>query len=115
MVLPATKNFQIAPRKPLSDKAALSRQSDRGPVSWLNIGFQAVEFQFAESMTEHELQALVHQAASGMRQETVIPKKGISEGATNQVVEIDHSNQGAAATLDTAISYHKLHHTYATS
>ena len=100
MVFPAATDFQVAARKTLSDEAALSHQSKGGLVYWLNIGFYAVEFQFAESVHEHELHALAHQALPRMGQKTVIPKKGAVEATTNQVVHIDDPDEIAGVPVN---------------
>ena len=93
MVSPAPTDFQIAARKALPDEAALSHQSKGGLVRWLNIGFYAVEPQFAKSVPEHELHAFVHQALPRMRQKAVIPEKGTVEATTNQVAHIDDPHE----------------------
>ena len=92
MVFPATKDFQIAARKTFPDKTALLSQRNGGPVSWLNIGFKPMELQFVESVNQHKLHTLVHQALARMRRKAVISEEGIVKGTTNQAIEIDHPN-----------------------
>jgi hypothetical protein len=43
----------------------------------------------------HELQAFEHQAATGVGEKGVETQKGVLKVASNDVVEIDHSHQGA--------------------
>lgn len=100
MVFPAAEDFQIAPRKTLADEAALSREGNGGLVPRLDIGFQAVELQFAESMTEYELHTFVHQSSACVRQKAVIPEKSILERPTNHVVHIDDPNKLTGLAVD---------------
>ena len=78
-------------------ETAPSDKGQRGMVPRLNIGFETVQLEFVECVTQDELHPLHHQALPCVRHEGVVTEECVLESTTDQVAKVDDANQIARA------------------
>src|SRR5512139_2994394 len=100
MIAPAPANFEVPRREPFLAKPKALHQRDRTRVAGLNVSFEPVKSQLAETPGDDQAQPGAQKAAPGKRLECVVTKVRRLEAAAHDLVDVDYSGNVVATRHD---------------
>ena len=100
VVLPATAKLEIAPGQTFALESAALDQRDRADVGGLDVRFQSMQPQLVERVPNHKVHSGGHQTAAFKTFERIVTNEGALQRSTNDVREVDDSNQRCGLALD---------------
>ena len=98
MVGPLAVDLKITPGKPFPQEAAAFYQGNGCGIAGLDIGFQPMELEAAEGITDGQLHPFEHQALARVLGHCIVTQKSTLKGAPNDMVKVDHSDDCPGAT-----------------
>lgn len=94
MIAPASIDLQIARGIAFAHETAGTDERNRSQIPGLDVRFQPMQAQWAESPPNHEMQARRHDALALETRERVIAKVATAEGTKDHVRDIHHAGKG---------------------
>lgn len=88
MIAPAPANLEVTRREPFQSKTKALHQRDRTRVVRLNVGFEPVKSELAETVGDDQAQPGTQKSASGKGLECVVTKVRRLEAAAHDFADV---------------------------
>jgi len=105
VISPLTAEFEIARGQSLASESQPPDERERRMVHRLDIRLKAMETKLAKGARDDELKPLRHEAPAGVRLERVVPKIPALEGASDDLVDVDDTDERALLVVNDEVSF----------